>query len=652
MYQISEFVKADPEKYRRVFTTSDEKITITNNNGTFDLQFFIQKFRELVPFDIDQFFPDFKEQPSGFREAIYGLFGDMVQHYYDCGCLSCAIPKVRLHTNREEWVTLLQTTRKVNEIFKRQDIHIQYLEMCAEKIEEMMNHLDVVSEELQLENARYWQNFFRLKRCGSGGEEEVLGHILVFLNNPDFVKSSSIPELVSRFPFKHYDYPEGCQQFYFVSGVMFSCRDEEGFLVPEYHCTTTHIDPYKNELTDAQIQDKELVLEFLDHIRFYGETPFRDHFVMTEEKKERIREYPDRYIVKRTPNYEHQRYYSAQRWKEHLEYIEESNAEIGDNNTAEDYFQYWESRRQDRLEHTWYHWHKDDTQKTGFNDYSLYQHMRVSRERYLRLRNDPQHNHHVQFIVDNIPIIYDFLCDKDKSGKILQNNLVLMMDERVFIALLNEARNRSRLTNKGDQKYYGVRKSGSSWSDPWNMQSPTTFIEFACVLYNEITNQIRWNFTQDTVYDVAYKTLQSLDGVEKQAFYDAWKEYFVGRLKWEYDGYINKNWYGSLSRLEEAKEPNFDSTAYFMSKHLNPEKLEKDTISYLRVAAKRLFVVCVLLDRRFPNTREILTNCLNELGLDVYKHPVDEAFEFKDQMEKTITELLCLEHLSKRAKTL
>lgn len=112
LHQLCHLVKENPEKYRSVFTTSNEKIHILFTDGQmFDIDRFINELKKHVPLNIDTFVPQFPGQPPLYRESMYGLFADMVQDFYSCGIMSCSIPRIRLLGSDEDWLELVKTVR-------------------------------------------------------------------------------------------------------------------------------------------------------------------------------------------------------------------------------------------------------------------------------------------------------------------------------------------------------------------------------------------------------------------------------------------------------------------------------------------------------------------------------------------------------------
>ena len=265
LHQLCKTVKDDPQKYRDVFTSSSEKIEIIFNDGAmFEIDRFIAELRKYVPLNIDTFVPEFPGQPSLYRESMYGLFADMVQEFYTCGILSCSIPKIRLIGSDEDWMKLLDTVKDVNKFFDAKKVKVEYLTNATKKIFEMMTHLH---------DPAYWKDFFSVIRCGSGGEQEITGHVVKLLIPRPIFKTSEVPNMISRYPFKYHPAGEKKSDMSFVSGIFYSTVDEDGFLVPEYYTNILWKNMDRCKCSDIDITDIKIQLEFVKRM-----TKYDDHY--------------------------------------------------------------------------------------------------------------------------------------------------------------------------------------------------------------------------------------------------------------------------------------------------------------------------------------------------------------------------------------
>ena len=272
LHQLCKTVKDDPQKYRNVFTTSSEKIEIIFNDGAmFEIDKFIEELRKYVPLNIDTFVPEFPGQPLLYRESMYGLFADMVQDFYSCGILSCSIPKIRLIGSDEDWMKLLDTVKDVNKFFDAKKVKVEYLTNATKKVFEMMTHLH---------DSNYWKDFFSVIRCGSGGEQEIKGHVVNLLIPRPIFKTSELPNMISRYPFKYYPAGSKKSDMNFVSGIFYSTVDEDGFLVPEYYTNILWKNMDRCKCSNVDINDIQVQLEFVKRMDKYDDYyygPSRKH---------------------------------------------------------------------------------------------------------------------------------------------------------------------------------------------------------------------------------------------------------------------------------------------------------------------------------------------------------------------------------------
>lgn len=252
LHQLCQIVNKDPEIYREVFTRSKEKIEIKLYDN-FSIQKFIDGLKDHLPFDINNFLPDFDKSmiPENYTESIYGLFGEMVKNYYSCMILGCGIPKVRILGSKDEWKKIVSTLGNISDIFLRNGTKIEYMEKCKRTVENFIKNLD---------NKDFWKDFFYIESCGSGSQEEIKGHILSLLSSDRMIQTTDIIDMISRYPFVDTRNIVPVECFY-ISGIMYSTLDSENILVPEYHCNISYIDKTVCNLTNQEIDIRKRVLD-------------------------------------------------------------------------------------------------------------------------------------------------------------------------------------------------------------------------------------------------------------------------------------------------------------------------------------------------------------------------------------------------------
>jgi hypothetical protein len=262
LHQICQIVKDDSEKFRKMFTKSDEKITIRFYDGAmFDIYKFINAIKEQVPVDIDGFVPKFDNQPENYVESMYGLFADMVQDHYACMIMSCSIPKIRILGTQDDWIKLVHTVTHVQEVFNANRTHLKYLDRVFQVVKEMSERLTDPS---------YWSYFFFVERCGSGSQEEVKGHVTKLLRKKHTILANELPSMICRYPFKFMQNSVDQKDYCFVAGVMFSKLDTDGILVPNYHKNITHINLDLCRMAEQTLDDTRVLIQFMDRMDKYS----------------------------------------------------------------------------------------------------------------------------------------------------------------------------------------------------------------------------------------------------------------------------------------------------------------------------------------------------------------------------------------------
>lgn len=288
LHQLCQIISNDPEEYRYVFTRSDEQVQIILYDE-FDIHKFIKEVTNHLPFDINDFLPNFDKRivPRNYQESIYGLFGEMVKNYYCCEILSCSIPKVRILGTKDEWDKIVITLKNIGELFSKNCSKVEYIGQCISTVRDFIDNLD---------NAKYWEKFFYIEKCGSGSQEEIKGYVLKLLLYSDYT-TTIVPGMISRYPFvdKTGIVPIDC---FFISGIMYSYLDNDGILVPEYHYNVSYIDSNICDLSDEEIEEKKKVLRGLKLLKHFTGDYDRFHMMIDEKSsklKKKVKYYKTKY---------------------------------------------------------------------------------------------------------------------------------------------------------------------------------------------------------------------------------------------------------------------------------------------------------------------------------------------------------------------
>lgn len=261
-HQIAQVIKENVEEYRNIFTPSQEKITIKMETLEFDINTYTEYIKQLIPNTetFNTFFPSWSNPPPYYNECIGGLFADMVQKYYESVIIGCSCPKVRVLGNQEDWDNLYLSIVRIKEIFNSNNSHTldKYLWQVI----------------ICLENFKYnwtkvetWEYFFFVTNCGSGSQESIVGTIRKLLNydlNTDMLVYQ-LPDTISRFPFEMaVEGMEKQKESYFISGMIGSNLDANGYLVPMYDYSITWINKELTQLDENKLNELKWIKEELE----------------------------------------------------------------------------------------------------------------------------------------------------------------------------------------------------------------------------------------------------------------------------------------------------------------------------------------------------------------------------------------------------
>lgn len=221
--EVAGHIKDNAEKYRSLFTDSDEKkeITVlTADPQLISLDLIAEKLTELVPTDSDMFLPEFTTTTIGSALSFKAAFADAMSPYYDYSMMLCGIPKVKLLGEEKDWDAVTSRVAKFKEIIELPE-YFDAVDSLANDIKSNVSNPD----------AEFWGNIFSLKRCGSGGQVEVSGWI-----NNLYIKSPR-PAYIQNYPasvsFVSYKFLNTGQDFELCYGL-FSSNVEGEYLVPEF----------------------------------------------------------------------------------------------------------------------------------------------------------------------------------------------------------------------------------------------------------------------------------------------------------------------------------------------------------------------------------------------------------------------------------
>lgn len=238
-------VASDPNRYRSLFTETEEKQQITVQTGSptiLPLDLIISHLKKLVPSDATNFLPEFTTTTDRARSAFYAAFADMVSPYYNYAMFCCDIPFVDVRGTKEDYQKLANSWKKVGEIL---GTHKEYFQNTVGILNSIVDNL---------ENPEFWKDMFSMERCGSGSQYVISGWFSdLFVEQPSFRQVCNFSTHISRVNYKNLSTDI---EYQMVQGIFSSKLTEEEFLEPDFGMIvyekhkvpkSAAYDPYKTE---------------------------------------------------------------------------------------------------------------------------------------------------------------------------------------------------------------------------------------------------------------------------------------------------------------------------------------------------------------------------------------------------------------------
>lgn len=220
--ELASIVKKDAEKYRYLFTDSNEKKNIvvqTDDPVEIPIHLVIGQLYDLVPTDVDIFLPSFSTTTSKARDAEMVAFADMVSPYYNYMMLSCGIPYIEVLGSEKDYLLIGECWNKIAGLFKT---HEEYFERVSKTLSDILQNLD---------NVEFWKKMFYLEKCGSGSQTETYGWFTdLYLEEPKLRYIGNFSTHVSQVEYKELF---SQREFLLKTGI-FSSKIEDGFLNPDF----------------------------------------------------------------------------------------------------------------------------------------------------------------------------------------------------------------------------------------------------------------------------------------------------------------------------------------------------------------------------------------------------------------------------------
>lgn len=225
--EISVHIKENSNKYRSLFTDSDEKKEISVRCvDVSDLPAqLVKALKRVVPTDTQGYFPEFSTETPESVFANSATFCDAVSPYYDFMMYCCGLPSVVVRGSEEDWV-------KVKRYFK---YIARNLELDSHYAFVVESHINSIIASLKDINsfAAFYKDIFILERCGSGGQVEATGWLpQLFMKIPSMRYTHNFSSQVAQLRYKNLS---GNRDYQISTGIMKSnYYKETGICVPEF----------------------------------------------------------------------------------------------------------------------------------------------------------------------------------------------------------------------------------------------------------------------------------------------------------------------------------------------------------------------------------------------------------------------------------
>jgi len=220
--ELTSIVATHVDTYRDLFTTSQEKETITVYSPSLTvmpLDTLMAALEKKIPSEIKAFLPEFSTSNQRSIFARYAAFADMVSPYYNYCMYCCGFPAIDVRGDLSDWTKLVDSWRKITPMFTK---HQDYMARVQDTIERIC---------LSFNDPDLWRNMFKLDQCGSGHQYYVSGWLTsLFEHEPDTRFPENYPSHISLVAYKQLQ----TQKNYEMKQGLISSRKDGSFLIPEF----------------------------------------------------------------------------------------------------------------------------------------------------------------------------------------------------------------------------------------------------------------------------------------------------------------------------------------------------------------------------------------------------------------------------------
>lgn len=226
--EIAGLIKESPEDYRFLFSSSPEKQNIIipcNDVEGINPALIIELLKNLVPSDINLFFPKFSTAGPESDIAFNIAFCDLVSVYYNYFTLACGIPEIEIRGTIEDWNKLCSHITKIAKLTNKWQ---NYLNNCLMTVNDIIANLERNTQD----SVDFWKRIFYSERCGSGHQQQVNGWILNFIQKYKgyYIMDDNLPTYISKINWKNIDTG---REFELKCGL-FESKLENNTLIPKF----------------------------------------------------------------------------------------------------------------------------------------------------------------------------------------------------------------------------------------------------------------------------------------------------------------------------------------------------------------------------------------------------------------------------------
>lgn len=233
--EVASIIKASPDDFRDIFTTSSEKkrIVVPSADLVMPLDQLVSLLKEEIPTDTSMFFPDFKFTKNSVL-AFQAAFSDMCSPFYNYSMMLCGFPFIKVEGTVEDWDLLKEHWYTLSKILQKKKVEWEV---------RVTNTLDSIVT--NFDNIELWKNIFSVKKCGSGHQTIVSGWFSdLFVEVPQVRYAENYSSHISTIK---YDII-GTDRNLEMSVGLFNSIQQDEFMVPSFSSITYDVTEFNKFL--------------------------------------------------------------------------------------------------------------------------------------------------------------------------------------------------------------------------------------------------------------------------------------------------------------------------------------------------------------------------------------------------------------------